>query len=147
VALNIQTRICSQKVTRTWWTSALRHCVTVAAGWHSERSDVREQLPQHAASTGLPYIAAAATGVLNNRHFTTHHIHCCWRYGKFKNCLEAATSVQREYKPVALSQVLPSAVRLVKLIYNFLWLCSPARAMAFSYHEVSWSHTTTRHSR
>jgi hypothetical protein len=30
--------------------------------------------------------------------------------------------------------------------YYFLWLCSPARATAFSYHEVSWSHTTTRHS-
>jgi hypothetical protein len=30
---------------------------------------------------------------------------------------------------------------------SFLWLCSPARATASSYHEVSWSHTTTRHSR
>jgi hypothetical protein len=29
----------------------------------------------------------------------------------------------------------------------FLWLCSPARAMASSYNEVSWSHKTTRHSR
>jgi hypothetical protein len=30
--------------------------------------------------------------------------------------------------------------------YYFLWLCSPAWAMASSFHEVSWSHTTTRHS-
>jgi hypothetical protein len=30
--------------------------------------------------------------------------------------------------------------------YYILWLCSPARAMAFSSHEVSWSHTATRHS-
>jgi hypothetical protein len=31
-------------------------------------------------------------------------------------------------------------------IYNFLWFCSPARGMASSYHDVSCSHTTTRHS-
>jgi hypothetical protein len=31
--------------------------------------------------------------------------------------------------------------------YLHFWLSSPARALAFSYHEVSWSHTTTRHSR
>jgi hypothetical protein len=42
------------------------------------------------------------------------------------------------WPPVALQ---PSAG------YGLLWLCSPARAMASSSHEVSWSHTTTRHSR
>jgi hypothetical protein len=31
--------------------------------------------------------------------------------------------------------------------YYYLWLCSPARAIASSSHEVSWSNTTTRHSR
>jgi hypothetical protein len=31
--------------------------------------------------------------------------------------------------------------------YYFLWLCSPARAMASSFHEVTWSHTTMRHGR
>jgi hypothetical protein len=33
------------------------------------------------------------------------------------------------------------------LFYYFLWLCSPARAMASLSHEVSLSQTTTRHSR
>jgi hypothetical protein len=36
--------------------------------------------------------------------------------------------------------------KYILFIYYFLWLCSPARAMASSHHEVSWSHTTTRHS-
>jgi hypothetical protein len=31
--------------------------------------------------------------------------------------------------------------------YGLLWFCSPARAMASSSHEVSWSHITTRQSR
>jgi hypothetical protein len=32
------------------------------------------------------------------------------------------------------------------IIIYFLWLCSPARSMAPSYHEISWSHTTAHHS-
>jgi hypothetical protein len=33
------------------------------------------------------------------------------------------------------------------LFYYFLWLCSPAQDMASSFHEISCSQTTTRHSR
>jgi hypothetical protein len=42
------------------------------------------------------------------------------------------------WPPVALQ---PSAC------YGLPWLCSPAQVIASSFHEVSWSHTTTRHSR
>jgi hypothetical protein len=126
VALNIQACICSHD-TRTRWISAVCLCATVAV---EGGTDTADQLLRHGASTEQP--CAVATGVLYNRHFTTHHIHCCWRYGKFKNGLDAATSVQSEYTSVTLSLVLSSAFIVAKFIYYFLWLCSPARAMASS---------------
>jgi hypothetical protein len=36
---------------------------------------------------------------------------------------------------------------IIVIIIIIIIMCSPALAMASSYHDVSWSHTTTRHSR
>jgi hypothetical protein len=40
-------------------------------------------------------------------------------------------------------QLMPRRNQFINVF--FFWLCSPARAIASSSHEVSWSHTTTRH--
>jgi hypothetical protein len=39
------------------------------------------------------------------------------------------------------------AIHYKEFVCLFLCRCSPARGLASSYHEVSWSHTTTRHNR
>jgi hypothetical protein len=65
------------------------------------------------------------------------------------NCVLSrfAVSVYLYVPCYSVSQSVVCCPQVNYFICLFLWFCGPARAMAPSYHEVSRSHTTTRHSR
>jgi hypothetical protein len=79
-----------------------------------------------------------------------------WRWHREGDC-DGITSVfrvqvclLRSYLKYTLFVMLIFSVSVhvyITSVYCFLWLCSPARAMTSSSHEVSCSHTTTHHSR
>jgi hypothetical protein len=52
----------------------------------------------------------------------------------------------RMFFPIYCYVLKQTQYRKLLLFYYYLWLCSPARAMASLFHNVSWSHTMTRHS-
>jgi hypothetical protein len=65
-----------------------------------------------------------------------------WLAQKYEKLTD--TSVHVQYVSQSKIECLNVTTHtLVRPLVLFSWLCSPARAMASSYHEVSWSHTHT----